>query len=149
MPLHDYMLPNFERVTRNGCIIRAYRAYQWWSQEGELPSYSSLMKLSDLEIEKINLKLPYPLPFSHSIIDAVMQTVRDNSDFLKFIMAHREDLNEVIRQEEKQKLYLLDMIDAASCALHPILLCSDNTELMVMEADLAEKSFVLHKVVRV
>jgi len=132
--LNDELLPKFERITRNGCIVRAYRSYRWW-KDGKDVSFKELLGKSDVEIERINQELPYP----HSIIDAVMQGVRDNADFIKFVMAHRQVINEVIRSEEKQKLYLLDMVDAATCALHPMLLCNDDTEFMVMEADLAEK----------
>lgn len=138
IPLQE-MLPKYERITRSGCIARAYTSHQWVTTGKHVP-FNHYMGKSDVELEKLNQQLPYPIPYSHSIIDSVMQCVHDNADFLSFVMGHREDINEVIRPEEKQKLYLLDVVDAATCSLHMMLLASDETELMVMEADLAEKA---------
>jgi len=129
------ILSMYEKALRKHAIISAYISWHFTQTQEQL----TIKQLMRRDENVLNDKLPIPLPQAAYLIDAVYQIVDDQKDFIRHVMSHRYIINDVLDREMRSKMYIFDLVDAATCALHPTLLSSNDTELMVMEADLADK----------
>jgi len=130
--------PVYDSLLRNRAIIGGYISWTY-TQTGTRLHTEDFIHKSNYFIEGLNLQLPIRLPNGRSMIDSVYQLVDEQKEYITFVMENRAAVNEVLDAEMKSKMYILDFVDAATCGLHSMLLSSPNTELMVLDADLADK----------
>ena len=135
----DSLLPEFHRQGRRALVGQSYRSWQF-AKTGKTHSFEKIMQnIDNGSLSFYNDQLPIPIPDNGDIFSDVYQMINQEQDFIRKLMNNRENINDVLLPGEIQKMYILDAVDSITCLLHPMLLHSDQTELMVIESELAEK----------